>query len=189
MGKEQPRSYYDKKYSRDGLRGWQSYRKPRQRLFKVAREAIGDAALVVDLGCGPGHFAQFLDDHGWQGSYVGFDFSDVALAQARELMLGQGAYDFEWIDLASATRLADVPGATYVLMEVLEHIEDDRGVLHLVPPGATCIISVPQFDDPAHVRHFEEWAQVVDRYDGQLDIIGMEEVWRWYIFKAKRIKE
>ncbi len=189
MGREQPASYYDQNLKKNPRASWRDYRKPRVRLYTHAAGLLPkECPLVVDLGCGPGLFAQCLEELNPPMMYMGVDFSRVAIKQARARGLTMPA-DFVLGDLSA---LDTEPGqhipteAVFIIMETLEHITDDHHILNLVPEGCQVIVSVPQFDDPGHVRQFTRWEDVVERYSGQLEISEHTQIWKWFIFKAIR---
>ncbi|MEC0685312.1 SAM-dependent methyltransferase, partial [Bacillus haynesii] len=64
----------------------------------------------------------------------------------------------------------------FVLLEVLEHIEKDKAFLSSLPQGSDMVISVPNYDSRAHVRHFKHIDEVIERYDGILDFQNSEKV-------------
>jgi 2-polyprenyl-3-methyl-5-hydroxy-6-metoxy-1,4-benzoquinol methylase len=116
---------------------------------------------VLDIGCGPGQFAEFLMRRLPGIRYSGLDFSEVAICAARErcpslrfevadALRSDAASTFEY-DLATCT-------------EVLEHIDDDIGLLRRLRSGARFIGSVPNFDSFGHVRFFASEDEVAERY-------------------------
>lgn len=62
------------------------YRKPdhQEKRFALmaAIEPIAKEASVLDIGCGLGHFCDFLRKYGWQGKYTGIDVSAGMVATA-----------------------------------------------------------------------------------------------------------
>lgn len=185
MGTEQPTKYYDDLYSRSKIRSWEDYRTPRKQLYEVAAEMIDPGSSVVDLGCGPGHFAMYLNANRADiMAYDGCDFSKVAIDQAAALDLPDKYY-FEVLDLTLVKSLYGFPdNYIFVMMEVLEHIEDDLHVLNAIPSGSTCIISVPEFDNPAHVRTFADMDAVRARYGDLIDIQDVRHIHKWHLFKG-----
>jgi SAM-dependent methyltransferase len=97
--------------------------------------------LVVDVGCGTGANIAGLTD--WCRA-VGIDTSDRAIALAQERFPSvRFIRGFAPAALGPAAREADA----FLLMDVLEHVEDDRGLLRALVesarPGACIVITVP----------------------------------------------
>ncbi|MCM8612185.1 methyltransferase [Accumulibacter sp.] len=116
---------------------------------------------VLDLGCGPGQFAEFLRDQHTPIEYVGIDFSETAVENARARC---PEYRFEVCTLPSEAAMTRLPCDAVVCTEVLEHIEQDREVLRSVPGEVLVIATVPNFDSFGHVRHFLTADEVSARY-------------------------
>lgn len=128
---------------------------------------------VTDLGCGTGRFVHALLHGNHYGPIVGVDFSAAALAEAALYLedVGCDAETFELAeaDLRSWEPAADRAGhATYVCLEVLEHLDDDVDLIRRVPPGHQLVLSVPNYESEAHLRVFRGAGDVFSRYDGLL---------------------
>ncbi len=101
----------------------------------------GERKIVVDIGCGTGaNLAALADEY----RCVGIDTSDEAIALARRrfpgvtFVSGSAPRDVApWLKQASVVMLTDV----------LEHVEDDRGLLadivEACSPGTQILITVP----------------------------------------------
>lgn len=128
-------------------------------LYEAAAALIPPGARVVELGCGNGRFARYVT-----GPYIGLDF---APGQVAEAIRYNGGGDFRVADLMAD----DIPDAdAYVALEVLEHLDDDLGLLRRLPRGATVVLSVPSFDSAAHVRHFPVPGSAAARYSRVLEL-------------------
>ena len=77
-------------------------------------------------------------------------------------------------------------------LEVLEHINDDLGLISILPDNAFIVLSVPNFDDPGHVRWFDNPEQAAERYISLIefefykpykDIVLTHE---WYILSGRK---
>jgi 2-polyprenyl-3-methyl-5-hydroxy-6-metoxy-1,4-benzoquinol methylase len=126
----------------------------------VDRVRRAGAQRVLEVGCGAGQLAAFLLEQGDE-YYVGLDFSPTAIELARKN--APGGRFVVW-DACSTEIHADVPHDVLVCMEVLEHIENDLGVVSNFRPGARCLCSVPSFPWESHVRHFADGSAVRERY-------------------------
>jgi SAM-dependent methyltransferase len=99
------------------------------------------SGVVIDVGCGTGATIASLSD---RYECAGIDPSEVAIDHARRRFPGvnflHGAGPGGLGDLATR---ADA----FLLMDVLEHVEDDRELLfevvELLPPGGHILITVP----------------------------------------------
>jgi SAM-dependent methyltransferase len=98
--------------------------------------------LVIDAGCGTG---TFLAEMAGTCKVLGLDdhAESIALAGPRLAAVGGGV-------LQTTLDRVDLPdgcGAVVTLMDVLEHVDDDAGVLQemarLVRPGGLVVITVP----------------------------------------------
>jgi SAM-dependent methyltransferase len=135
---------------------------------EAARWILNDP--VIDLGCGTGRFAQALYSQTRRGSYLGLDFSQRALAEAKR-GFSPGVCKYEGIefkkqDLARWKPGDDLDGGTvFTCLEVLEHLEDDLDIVGRIPPGFRLIFSVPNYPSKAHVRDFRLIRDVWERYE------------------------
>ncbi len=141
---------------------------------------------VVDLGCGPGHFPQMLRQKGVEIPYTGYDFSAVALKQARDKNLENCNFN-----QANLYEIGKIESDNFVCLEVLEHIERDLELLEAtVPTGANIIFSVPNYNSRGHVRTFATEEEVIDRYSGLLTLSHIDTILfgshKIYIFSGVR---
>lgn len=162
-GLEVSKSYYDDIYQES-----QKYGEPgegsvylgvwREIANRINREGY---ARILDIGCGPGQFAEHLIQRCPSIEYTGLDFSKVAINAAKRRcpsatfieadafhpdLLGKGEYDL------------------VLMLELLEHVENDLALLNRIPVGKTVMFSVPNFDSFAHVRFFPTEEAVSERY-------------------------
>lgn len=161
-----PATYYDSVYATS-----LEYAKPYPEsiyyfMWSVVADRLAGAGAtrVLDIGCGPGQFAEVLCDRDIK-NYLGIDFSATAIAHAKARS-SCPSYEFHQSDLTDPRALSsqsyDYDWVTAV--EVLEHIEDDRSVIRQIRPGARALLTVPNFADVAHVRFFSAVSEVEDRY-------------------------
>lgn len=125
------KSYYNKIYA-------SGYNTDRYRhIYKAAAELC--EGRVLDCGCGTGRMGKYLKD------YSGFDFASQALLHSET----KGLRVCDLYNPFCYTK-AD----TYLLLEVLEHIDDKR-VLANIPKGKLVVFSVPNWLCEGHLRTYD----------------------------------
>jgi 2-polyprenyl-3-methyl-5-hydroxy-6-metoxy-1,4-benzoquinol methylase len=160
-GVEQSAEWYDDAYSNPKTTYHEHYTQSIYYfIWTVIVDRTPETASVLEIGCGPGQLAAFLNDRG-VAQYKGFDFSSQAIAMAKELV---PSLEFHIADALTTDLLDDNDYDLVICTEVLEHIEADIEVLNRIRPGTRCIITVPNFPYPSHVRHFNNKIEVSDRY-------------------------
>lgn len=130
---------------------------------------------ILEIGCGPGQFAHYLWDQGFR-DYHGFDFSPEAVRIAKTVV----PQSFDVGDALKAESFRYEYNVAIVL-EVLEHVDDDLGVLANIRPGTTILFSLPTFDDEAHVRWFTSQQDIVNRYNGSVDLRQIILLNHWFV--------
>ena len=183
---EAPVEAYDNLFE-EGAQYIRPYRKTWY--YPMFREALRQtkamgARSVLEVGCGGGSFAQMLRDT-TDLTYRGFDFSQNAVQLARR----RNGSD-ELFSTSNALDAKSYAGTfdTIVCTEVLEHIERDLDVIRNWPAGISCVCSVPNFDDPTHVRLFRDEQQVRARYGDLIDIRQITRVAR-PLFRGRTFAE
>ncbi len=121
-----------------------------QREAPFLREALADAPSrrLLDLGCGTGEHARFLQEEGFE--VTGVDASEAQLAQAREA--GPGP-EFVKGDLADLASVVTGPfGAAISLGNSLPHLHEKEmasflgHLARLLLPGAPVLLQVLNYD-------------------------------------------
>ena len=77
-------------------------------------------ASILDVGCGVGHFAKWLNENGYEGDYIGIDLLPEMVERARELNPGMR---FEVCDLLLEP---DRFRADYVMSSGIFHLGDTQ---------------------------------------------------------------
>jgi SAM-dependent methyltransferase len=100
----------------------------RNRLRMLRAHGVGPAARVLDYGCGPGLYVDYLREHGFKNA-AGYDPYEARFSDAQLL---DGTYD------------------AVVSYDVIEHDEDPlrflRSLTRLVKPGGVLLIGTPNAD-------------------------------------------
>jgi len=152
----------------------------------IDRMLRSGVASVLDVGCGTGQFAAMARDRGLK-AYCGIDFSRQAVERARSVC---PEFRFEAANAMETDLFDALPYDAVTCLEFLEHVEHDREVLRRIPAGRRFYGSVPNFPDPAHVRHFSGLSEVRDRYadffrDFHVDaFLATEEGITYYLFEG-----
>jgi 2-polyprenyl-3-methyl-5-hydroxy-6-metoxy-1,4-benzoquinol methylase len=127
------------------------------------------ASRVLEVGCGSGSFAHLLLDRS-KLDYQGFDFSEVAI---RKVRARTGRPDRFSVAKAGDETSLRHEHDTIVCLEVLEHIENELEVVRSWKPGVLCVCSVPNFDQPDHVRFFRSEDEIARRYGDLIDLASI----------------
>jgi 2-polyprenyl-3-methyl-5-hydroxy-6-metoxy-1,4-benzoquinol methylase len=173
--KEKGSKYYDKKYavSEEYSKSWvDSWYAP---LWELVINMIPEGKKILEIGCGTGQFSCMLKFYG-HTNYEGFDFSKVAIQKAREMnpafhfeIANAYTYFYENFDVAIAT-------------EVFEHLEDYK-ILKKIR-GKNVIFTVPEANDPAHLRVFKDFRELCNHYEPKIEIETIIKLNHRYIVKG-----
>lgn len=181
MGQYQDKEYYDAIYSLSDKYKCDHKKSPYYELWKECLYHIPLLKNILEVGCGTGQFYEMLREEHRIESYRGFDFSKVAI----EMHSSPDAYVGDARDKNSYPFDDDFD--FIICKEVLEHLSDDVEVIRLWKKHTQVLLTVPCFDDPAHVRWFENEEKIRDRYENYYKCLKIDEVItfkRWFIIKA-----
>jgi len=189
MGKQQPKEYYDKIFESSIVYSADAEKTPWTPIWQIVTNTalLHDPAVIYDFGCGCGHLCQLLYRKGFSGSYIGIDFSSVAIVKSIQRNFGIRRASFVTQDISKldlAALIKNPATSVVVATEYLEHVKHDLEFIGHLPEGVRVIFSVPSFDDPGHERFFPQVRQVEDRYGGLLSDFSIEVYNQHYIFSG-----
>ncbi len=173
-----PSSIYNDGYKAGGAGGTYHRHYTQSIYYPSWRKAISYLYLldrtipILEIACGVGQFANMLFDYGFT-NYTGFDFAEEAVALARKNN-PEHAQCFHVAD-AFTTDLLDRKYGLVICFEMLEHIQKDLKLLSRIRSGTKLLLSVPNFDDPLHVRYFSSAEAVRERYQTVMHVIEVQE--------------
>lgn len=141
---------------------------------------------LVDVGCGTGGFLEFLRCQGVDPLH-GFEGSPTAMA----ILAGRRIPHTPWVFGGSAIREHEGRYGAATLMDVLEHVDDDVGLLaevaSLVQPDGRIAVTVPA--DPRlmsdwdrkllHRRRYTRESLRILCAQAGLEIVTLEAAFRW----------
>lgn len=165
-----PASHYDKLY-----KTLQNYQVPaEQSTYKIVwdkvLEKLPPECSILDIGCGPGQFATLCIEAGH--SYVGADFSEVAINRGRQIV---PEATFHLVDINEDKSLLTKGNYDVVtFIEFFEHINEDVEVLSTVPEGKKIVLTVPKYWGKEHVRVFRTPNEVFNRYGEYVDAESLD---------------
>jgi len=133
-------------------------------------------AKVLEVGCGSGQLAAYLNFMGFDGYVKGFDLSN----QAVEIARGRMNWNFFQADARDAQAF-EGDYNTIISLETLEHIPDELSVLKNMRPGTFLIMSLPDFEYESHYRWFTNPQQIEKRYYQMIDIRQIVKIEKWYV--------
>jgi SAM-dependent methyltransferase len=184
MSIERPKEYYDEIYKTSDKYKCAIDKSEYFALWKKVFQwmPIQDTK-IIELGCGVGQFAQLLKDNGYE-NYEGLDFSPIAIIQAKQRNIDNyGFYVHDLTDMPTHTKLGD---GFFVALELFEHTKDFK-IIENIGLGKEIIFTVPDFNDPAHVRYFHSVNEVVERYKNVIKFEHVQKFEHWYICKGVTI--
>lgn len=128
-----------------------------------------ESPRVLEIGCGVGDLGKLISDRGY--AYRGFDFSEEAVRCSRELC---PEANFRQGDAYDKTNYEPHDYNVAIALEVLEHVDDFK-VIENVPPGVRFIGSVPDYNDVAHLRIYQDpQRDIIERFKPYLSILDVK---------------
>ena len=175
INKEKPAAFYDDYYKRTSPLN-QLAMKP---IIKYVATELKTRKVkaVLDIGCGDGVMLEKCERIGIAG--FGFDFSREAIKACRK----HRGLSRVWVGDATKAENYISGYDAYLCLEVLEHIENDIGVIMCLRSQSLFIFSVPSWASKgsSHVRCFGNDNQIRLRYGNLIDIKSIK------LFKTRRV--
>ncbi len=177
MGVERGPEYYDEVYGSTELYRLH-YTESRcyalwGRILKFL--SIYPSPRILEIGSGTGQLAHLLWDEGYR-NYRGFDFSPEAIRIAN----GICKQSF-WVADAREPKTYACDYDLVLAVDLLEHVEDDFGIIGHIKKGTPFIFTLPTFDDPAHVRWFRHPEEIYEHYGSHIGFTGVSFVNPWFV--------
>ena len=165
VGEELDAAYYDAKFNEDPMFGQHYTESNYYALWATILDRLRRQSKpsILEIGCGTGQLANVIRDMQFATSYLGIDFSNVAIQQARKVNPG---WEFRCANIFEDRALEEETYNTVISTEFLEHVKNDVTVIERIRPGTMVIASVPNFPHKEHVRHFANTLEVYNRYIG-----------------------
>ena len=162
-------------------------------LYNDAFVRLGTLGIrnVADLGCGTGPFVRIMTQRGQKPNVywgVDNDMEKIEIARKR-----YPEWNFNYGDLFSERiRNEFVKHEGFLLIKVLEYLENDQELIASLPQGGQVVMAAPQKEAPDRLRWYASSEDVKSRYSHFLEIkfkgryIGHgNEVW-WMVIGQRR---
>jgi len=180
----------------------------RRQLLQKLIPTEGSGLRALDAGCSTGGTTSLLLERGYRVD--GIDLSRYAVERVKETLPSNLRSRFIGLVEDLSEFHPDLDYDLIVLSEVLEHLQDDLGILQRVPnwlaPGGSVIITVPA--DPRLWSEADEFSQHYRRYTTEalltlLEKAGLKPTYFWgygfpvlraytelrnYLLKGKRLE-
>jgi trans-aconitate methyltransferase len=126
-------------------------------------------ANVADLGCGMGNFTGIMvKRHQKPEVYLGVDMSHNNIKIAKAAYPG---WNFIYGDFFSPQIIQQYERyEAYLLLNMLDIMEDELAFLDTVPTGKPILFSMPRFPKAESFRYFDNMSELRDRYSNHLSI-------------------
>lgn len=167
--------FYDKLYFSGGWNNTYFKHYSETHYYNIWLEALNkikqiNNPAIIDIGCGPGQFANLLFDNNFT-NYRGIDFSSEAINIAKKVNFNFN--NLFSVEDAFKSNIFESQYNIVVMFEVLEHIKEDLKLLNRIKKNSKVLLSVPSFDSESHVRWFNDEKEVIERYSESIDIISI----------------
>ena len=134
-----------------------------RRILELLDDPAGKTNL--DIGADNGVISYLLRQRG--GRWASADLDERAVASIRQLV-GTDVYRLDGARLPFADRSFD----QVVVVDYLEHIEDDRGfareLARILVPGGRAIVNVPHLQPGSPLNRFRHWIGLTDEWHGHV---------------------
>lgn len=167
-----PASYYDEIFESSQKYLDPAKDSPYKVVWDKVLEKLPPKCSILDIGCGPGQFATLCIKA--KHLYVGADFSEVAIKRGRKIVPKATFHLVDIIKDKSLLTKGDYDVVT--LIEFLEHVEEDLGVLSSIPEGKKVVLTVPKYWSDSHVRVFKTPINAHIRYGKFIDIESLDTI-------------
>lgn len=124
---------------------------------------------VVDLGCGAGNFVSIMTSRKQRPEmYLGIDQNHQQISIAKAAYPG---WKFIYGDFTQDRVRAEYERyGAYLMLNLIDTMEDDIGFLQSLPEGKPLVISVPKHEREGSLRFFPDGRDIHDRYSSILHI-------------------
>ena len=124
---------------------------------------------VADLGCGTGSFVRIMTAKKQKPQvYWGLDLDKSKIDVARERYPGWTFTHGDFFNERSRSEFSRHDA--FLFLNVLEHLEDDLGLLASLPPGRHVVLSAPTIETPEALRWYGKAEEIKTRYTRLLNI-------------------
>jgi len=167
MGRERSSEFYDERaHKYDKKQASITYGPIYKKIVDIFDKEVSKDEVIYELGCGVGNLAKMLKNIGFK-NYIGIDFSKEMIRRAEEKSHGYKFIVGNLID----EEIKDIyrKGKYFILMEVLEHINNDKEILSEIPSKSFVVVTLPSYSAKGHVRYFKKITEIRKRYKSLLD--------------------
>jgi SAM-dependent methyltransferase len=181
MGEEKGRDYYNSVYKKShkysiNIDANSTYYAS---IYNFILKLLNKNEHILELGCGTGQFAEKLINLGYNYK-LGVDFSDEGIRISKQRcpdakFMCNNLHEFDF----SSDRYT-----TIIALETMEHILNDKFIINKIPIGTRVILSLPMFNDQAHVRFFKTENDLMNYYKDCLSDMKIYKLGRFFIIDS-----